>query len=353
MKNNENTRSRLNSFERFVDRYKVIIALGTAAIVMVLPFLMTNDYLMRVLVIILLYIGFGFGLNLLLGEMGLMSLGQAGFVGVGAYTTAILMTEFGWNFFPSIISGALMAAPVGVLIGLPTLRLRGSYLAIVTIGFGEIMRTIFLNWSSVTGGALGIKGIPRPMVFGVEMNFTNKGFYFVVLLTVFLVGVFCHTLHNSKYGRVFATIKQDELAATMMGVETTRYKVMGFVCSAAISGLMGGYYAMMQRYIDSNSFVSDMSVMIVSCLVIGGTATLRGPVLGAILLVTVPEVFRSLQAYRFVFYGAILIVMMLVRPAGLLGWDSTLPYKLPKGTTEYKEQLEKEHKRKEQAVDKQ
>ena len=110
---------------------------------------------------------------------------------------------------------------------------------------------------------------------------------------------------------------------------------------------------MMQRYIDSNSFVSDMSVMIVSCLVIGGTATLRGPVLGAILLVTVPEVFRSLQAYRFVFYGAILIVMMLVRPAGLLGWDSTLPYKLPKGTTEYKEQLEKEHERKEQAVDKQ
>ena len=351
MKKNENVRSRLNSFETFVDRHKLVIAAVICALLAVLPFLMPNDYLMRVLVIILLYVGFGFGLNLLLGEMGLMSLGQAGFVGVGAYTAAILMTKFQWNFLPSIVCGALMAAVVGVLIGLPTLRLRGSYLAIVTIGFGEIMRTIFLNWVSVTGGALGIKGIPRPVVFGVEMNFANKGFYFVVLLTVFLVGVFCYTLHNSKYGRVFATIKQDELAATMMGIETTRYKVMGFVFSAAISGLMGGYYAMMQRYIDSNSFISDMSVMIVSCVVIGGAATLRGPVLGAILLVTVPEVFRSLQDYRFVFYGAILIIMMLVRPAGILGWDSTLPYKLPKGTLEYKRKLEEEHERKEQAVD--
>ncbi len=350
MKKNENAQSRLNSFEKFVDSHKVILSLLALAVLIILPFLMPNGYMMRVLIIILLYIGFGFGLNLLLGEMGLMSLGQAGFVGVGAYTAAILLTRFQWNFLPAIICGALVAAMVGVLIGMPTLRLQGSYLAIVTIGFGEIMRTIFLNWNSVTGGALGIKNIPRPTIFGVEMNFENKGFYFVVLLAVFLVGVFCYNLHNSKYGRVFATIKQDGLAATMMGIETTRYKVMGFVFSAAISGLMGGLYAMMQRYIDSNSFVADMSIMIVGCVVVGGAGTLRGPVLGAILMVTFPEIFRSLQAYRFVFYGAILIIMMLVRPAGLLGWENTLPYKLPKGTEARKQAIIKDAERKEQAV---
>lgn len=338
MKNKEK-KSKIASLESFVYKNRILLALIVIAFLIVLPFLMPNDYLMRVVIIITLYIGFGFGLNLLLGEMGLMSLGQAGFVGVGAYTAAIMLTKFGWNFIPAIIAGAILSGIVGAVIGLPTLRLHGSYLAIVTIGFGEIMRTVFLNWKGVTGGALGIKNIPRPVLFGMELNFKNKGFYFAVLITVALIGLMCHFLHKSKYGRVFATIKQDELAATMMGIETTRYKVMGFIISAAITGMLGGYYAMMQRYIDSNSFVADMSVMIVGCLVVGGAATLRGPVLGAILMVTVPEIFRSLQTYRFVFYGFILILMMLVRPAGLLGWDSTLPYKLPKGTLEHKEKI--------------
>ena len=350
MNKKENGVSRLNRFETFVDRYKLIITIVVGISLVVLPYLMPTDYMMRVLCMILIYCGFGFGLNLLLGEMGLMSLGQAGFVGVGAYTASILMVSFGWNFIPAVICGAVLTALVGMVIGLPTLRLHGSYLAIVTIGFGEIMRTIFLNWRSVTGGALGIKGIPRPRLFGMELNLANKGLYFVILLTVVLIGVFCYLMHNSKYGRVFATIKQDELAATMMGIETTRYKVMGFMLSAAISGLLGGYYAMMQRYIDSNSFVSDMSVMIVGCVVVGGSATLRGPVLGALLMVSFPEIFRNLQDYRFVVYGVLLIVMMVVRPAGLLGWDSTLPYRMQKGTMELKDKIVEETEARERAV---
>jgi branched-chain amino acid transport system permease protein len=348
MKSNE-SKGVLNALESFIDKYKLPIILVLTVCLVILPFLMPNDYLMRVLIIIMLYIGFGFGLNMILGEMGLMSLGQAGFVGVGAYTAAICLTKLGWNFIPAVLAGAILAACVGLIIGLPTLRLRGPYLAIVTIGFGEIMRTIFLNWKSVTGGALGIKNIPRPSIFGFQLGLSNGGFYFVVLITVLLVGLMCKAIHDSKYGRAMATIKQDELAATMMGIETTRYKVMGFIISAAISGLFGGYYAMMQRYIDSNSFVADMSVMIVGCVVIGGAATLRGPVLGALLLVTVPEIFRGLQSYRFVFYGVILIVMMIVRPAGLLGWDNTLPYKLPKGTLEFKQKIEAEKSGKEDA----
>lgn len=326
--------NRLNRFETLVSKYKALLILLGLAVLIIAPFVVPNDYFMRVLCVILMYCTFGFGLNILLGEMGLMSLGQAGFVGAGAFTTAVLLTTLKWNFIPATLCGALVAAILGLIIGLPTLRLHGSYLAIVTIGFGEIMRTVFLNWTSVTGGPRGIKSIPRPSLFGFEFNYANKGFYFLIVVTTILVGLFCAALHKSKYGRAFATIKQDELAATLMGIETTRYKVIGFMLSAAISGLMGGYYAMMQRYIDSNSFISDMSVMIVSCLVIGGAGTLRGPVLGAILLVSFPEIFRDLQDYRFVFYGLIMIIMMVVRPAGLLGWDSTLPYQLPRSLSE-------------------
>lgn len=324
----------LHKFESFVEKNKIVIIITAVILLAAAPYFTSTDYMLRVLCIIAMYCTFGFSLNLLLGEMGLMSMGQAGFVGIGAYTTAILLTSFNWNFIPATLCGALVAAGFGLLIGLPTLRLRGPYLAIVTIGFGEIMRTIFLNWTSVTGGPLGIKNIPRPRLFGIELNYANKGFYYLVILITIFSGLFCLALHKSKYGRAFAAIKQDELAATMIGIETTRYKVMGFVFSAAISALMGGYYAMMQRYIDSSSFTSDMSIMIVGCVVIGGAGTLRGPVLGALLLVAFPEVFRGLQDYRFVMYGSLLVIMMIVRPAGLLGWDSTLPYKRPKGTDE-------------------
>ena len=247
---------------------------------------------------------------------------------------ALLLTEVGTNFIVATVAGAVLAGVFGLLIGLPTLRLQGSYLAIVTIGFGEIMRMIFLNWTSVTNGALGIKNIPRPELFGIEFNYVNHGFYYIVVLVTILVGLFCWSLHKSKFGRAFATIKQDELAAKMVGIETTHYKIMGFVLSAAICGLMGGYYAMMQRYIDHNSFIADMSIMIVSVVVTGALGTLRGPILGAILLVAFPEVFRGLQDYRFIVYGLLLVVMMRVRPGGILGWKSTLPYKLPKGTKE-------------------
>ena len=334
MKKKNDPRSFLNTLESFVDKNKLYLIIASLVILIAAPFFAPNDYILRILCLMAMYTTYGFALNILLGEMGLMSLGQAGFVGIGAYTAALLLTKADFNFIPATIAGALLAALFGLLIGLPTLRLQGSYLAIVTIGFGEIMRMIFLNWTSVTGGALGIKSIPRPNLFGIELNYNNYGFYYVVLFVTILVGIFCWSLHKSKYGRAFATIKQDELAAKMVGIETVRYKNMGFVLSAALCGLMGGYYAMMQRYIDHNSFTSDMSIMIVSVVVVGGLGTQRGPILGAILLVAFPEVFRSLQDYRFVVYGLLLVIMMRVRPAGILGWKSTLPYKLPKGTLE-------------------
>ncbi len=324
----------LRIFEHTVTKYRVFLLILTGFTLIIAPYLAPSVYTVRIMCLICVYVSLGLALNILMGYMGLTALGQAGFVGIGAYTAAILITRFSVNFFIAAIAGACLAGLFGLIVGLPTLRLSGAYLAIVTIGFGEIMRTVFLNWTSVTGGTLGVKNIPMPKMFGIVMKYDNYGLYYIMLTIAVLVTLLCLALNNSKYGRAFAAIKQDDLAARMIGVEVVRYKIMGFVISAVISGFVGSFYAMMQRYIDANSFTGDMSIMIVTIVITGGLATIRGPILGSILVVVLPEVFRGIADYRFIVYGTLLVIMLRVRPSGILGWKSTLPYNLPKGTLE-------------------
>ena len=335
-KKNKNNISRddfIYWFESFIGKNKVIFLILSAAFLIVLPFFIDSVYIIRILTLICIYVVLGFGMNILSGQLGIMSLGQAGFMGVGAFTGAILITRFqGWQFLSAAPIAAIAAGILGFIIGVTSLRLSGSYLAIVTLGFGEIMRMVFLNWSSVTGGALGIKNIPRPIIFGIELTMANKGFYYLSLIIAVLVGLLCWSLMKSKYGRAFYAINQDDLASSLIGIEVTRYKILGFVISTMICGFIGVLYAQMQRFIDSNSFLGDMSILIVSVVVIGGMGTIRGPIIGAILLITLPEVLQFMYQYRFIVYGALLVVMMIYRPTGILGWQSPLPYKLPKGT---------------------
>ncbi len=319
--------------ECFVEKYKLFLIILSAAFLIALPFLTDSVYVTRILTLICIYVVLGLSMNILSGQLGIMSLGQAGFMGVGAFTGAVLMTRFqGWQFLTAAPIAAIIAGFLGFIIGITSLRLSGAYLAIVTLGFGEIMRMVFLNWTPVTGGALGIRNIPKPVVFGMELSMANKGMYFLSLIIAILVGLLCWSLTKSKYGRAFYAIKQDDLASSLVGIEVTRYKILGFVISTMICGFIGVLYAQMQRFIDSNSFIGDMSILIVSVVVIGGMGTIRGPVIGAILLVTLPEVLQFMYQYRFIVYGALLVLMMIYRPSGLLGWQSPLPYKLPKGT---------------------
>lgn len=325
-------KSYIHSFELLVSKHKVLLLILTGIMLIIAPFLAPSIYTVRIMCVICVYASLGLALNILMGQIGLTALGQAGFVGIGAYTAAIVITRTNTHFLLAAVLGACMAGAFGFLVGMPTLRLSGAYLAIVTIGFGEIMRTIFMNWTSVTGGTLGIKNIPMPKLFGVVLKYENFGLYYIMLLIAVLVALLCLALNHSKYGRAFAAIKQDDLAAKLMGIEVVRYKIMAFVISAAICGFVGSFYAMMQRYIDANSFTGDMSIMIVSIVITGGLATIRGPILGSILMVVLPEIFRGIADYRFIVYGLLLVVMLRVRPSGLLGWRSTLPYSLPKGT---------------------
>ena len=225
-----------------------------------------------------------------------------------------------------MLAGMLVAAVIGVLVGLPTLRVTGTYLSIITLGFGEIVKMILMNWQSVTNG----KNIPKPQIFGIKPTVANNGMYFLILILIVLISLFCKSLIQSKTGRALRAIKTDEMASTMMGINITGYKILAFVISAMICALGGALYSSLIGYIDPNTFNFDVSTLILSIVILGGMGTLRGMYVGAIVLVAFPEVSRSLMKYRFVLYGVILVLMMRFRPEGLLGWKSSLPYKLSK-----------------------
>ena len=316
------------SILRFLSRPSILFMaqLLSIGLLLILPAFRLNSYIMNIVVKVMIYITLALGLNILVGYVGLVSLGQAGFVAVGAYTTTVLTKTYGWNFFASLLLCVVVSAVVGILIGMPSLRLTGTYLSIITLGFGEIIRTMIIVWELVTNGPLGIRGIPRPELFGIPFSMANGGLYYLSLILMLLVMIFSRLLYDSKTGRAFRAIKGDETAAVMMGINVTYYKVMAFVLAAVISALAGSLYANQLGYIDQNTFTFDMSTMILSVVILGGMGTIRGMVVGSVILVLLPELSRSLTDYRFVIYGLILILMMRFRPQGILGWKSRAPY---------------------------
>ena len=324
--------------ERFLAKYRIIAWIAVGVLLLSVPLFGFNTFYMRLFIMMGIFSMLGLGLNLLTGYTGLVSLGQAGFFAIGAYTSALLMIHTELPFLVTVLMAAITSAFAGFLLGLPTLRLSGNYLTIVTLGFGEIVRMIIMNWRSVTNGVLGIRS-PRPVMFGMEFTFGNHGFYYMMLFLLLICSLACFAIVRSKIGRALQAIKEDEIAAIMMGIRTTRYKILAFTLSAIITGIAGAFYASLMPHIDHDVFTFDVSVLIISVVIVGGMGTMRGMFLGAILLIWLPEASRFLMEYRFVVYGLLLILMMRFRPQGLLGWKTRMPYKLPKLA---KKQLETE-----------
>ena len=253
-------------------------------------------------------------LNLINGCAGQFSLGHAGFMGVGAYVSALITTVLTLSpFFKTdlgvgcaILTGGIAAAIAGYLVGLPSLRLRGDYLAIVTLGFGEIIRICFLNFEQV-GGARGLPGIPRVANF------------FWVYLWVVVTFVALLRLLRSSYGRAILSVRENEIAAESMGINIAHYKIVAFAISSFFAGIAGGLFAHFQSFIDPNSFVFNKSVEVVIMVVIGGMGSLSGAMLGGIIVTLLPELLRAFDNYRMVIFPLILIILMLVRPRGIFG----------------------------------
>ena len=246
------------------------------------------------------------GLNLITGVTGQLSMGHAGFMSIGAYTSAILSVQFGVPFPLALVAGALMAVVFGFVIGIPTLRLEGDYLAMVTIGFGEIVRVFFLNFEP-GGKAVGLSGIP---------DATNFVLVWAIAIIVLYVN---YRLLYSRTGRALYAIREDEIAAESSGINTNSLKVLAFALGAFFAGLGGALYAHYICYISPQDFGFMKSIEYLNMVVLGGMGSIPGTILGTIVLTLAPELLRVVSDYRMLFYGALLVILMIFRPNGLLG----------------------------------
>ena len=279
-----------------------------------------NKYVQDVLVNCGIYVLLGLGLNIVVGLAGLLVLGYIAFYAIGAYTYALLSVHFNIPFFLCFPISAALAAIFGVLVGLPALRLRGDYLAIVTLGFGEITRIVLNNWDEVTRGPNGILGIARPSIGGLHFH-TPLHYYFLILFFLAL-GIFVyHRLDNSRLGRAWVAIKEDELAASTMGINIMRMKVLAFAISAAFAGVAGAFFASKMTHVSPESFTFLESALVLCMIVLGGMGSIGGAVIGAACLIIVPEFFREFGNIRMLLFGVAMIVMMRFKP------DGFLPYK--------------------------
>ena len=300
------------------------ILLGVAfAFLLVFPRIYPKSYVMGVMCRIFMYSILAGSLNVINGYSGQFNIGHAGFFCVGAYCEAILATKLGVSFWFALPLAGAFAAMIGLLVSLPTLRLRGIYLAITTLGSSEILRLVALNWEGLTGGPVGIKNIPSPILFGMKIS-KSIHYYYIFLALAAIFFFVTDRVIKSRVGRAWISIREDELAARSLGVETGRYKAMNFMYGAFWAGIAGAAFGPYFKFISSDMFTLDEGFNILSMVIIGGQGTLVGPVVGSVIVNFLTEFLRPISQYRLVVYALLIIVMMWIRPQGLVGASNSV-----------------------------
>ena len=288
-------------------------------------------------VLVMTYVMLGWGLNIVVGLAGLLDLGYVAFYAVGAYTYAILSTTYGLGFWTCLPLAGIMAAAWGAMLGFPVLRLRGDYLAIVTLAFGEIIRVVLTNWISLTGGPNGIGGIPRPTLFGLEFNMSGSpdsfaGFfglepsptqrvaflYYVIFGLALLTNWVTLRLRRLPLGRAWEALREDEVACRSLGINVTTTKLTAFAIGAMFGGFAGAFFATRQAFVSPESFTFIESAIVLAIVVLGGLGSQLGVALAALIMIGGFEVFRDLQEYRMLVFGLALVAIMVLRPRGLI-----------------------------------
>lgn len=301
------------------------------------PFSFYSDrYTMDIAILVLTYIMLGWGLNIVVGLAGLLDLGYVAFYAVGAYSYALIATTFGWSFWVCLPLAGLFAAFFGVILGFPVLRLRGDYLAIVTLAFGEIVRIVLTNWASFTGGPNGISGIPRPTFLGMPFKrfgedtfhtFFNLDYspmhriiflYYVIFALALLTNFITLRLRKLPIGRAWEALREDEIACRSLGINTTNTKLTAFAIGAMFGGFAGSFFATRQGFISPESFVFLESALILAIVVLGGMGSQIGVVIAAIAMIGGFELFRQLEEFRMLIFGMAMVSIMVWRPRGLI-----------------------------------
>jgi branched-chain amino acid transport system permease protein len=287
-------------------------------VLLVLPFLFQSRYTHHILNMILIYALLGISVNLIFGYIGALTLGQAAFFGIGAYTAAIVSTKLGFSFLPSVLCSAVMGCLAGVIIGIPTLRLKGPYFAIATIGLNNIIVIIFLNWENLTGGAVGISGIPYASILGVQFN-TELKIYFLLLATVFLIFLLYRNMISSHSGKMLIAVRDNELAASAMGIDTAKTKVIVLAISTTIAAVAGAYYAHITNFVAPDAFPVMESITFLIIVVLGGAGFKYGPIYGAVVVVILNEYLQYFEQFNMLIYGVLIMILLLFLPSGIAG----------------------------------
>ncbi|MBI5102439.1 MAG: branched-chain amino acid ABC transporter permease [Nitrospirae bacterium] len=277
-----------------------------------------QDYITDVAILSGIYIILALGLNVVVGFTGLLNLGFVAFYAIGAYCYALLNTKAGIGFWSAMPLSVVLTTAAGFLLAVPALRLKGDYLALVTLGFGEIVRLVLNNWDTFTNGPNGISGIAPPFLAGTPIG-RLSWFYYLVLIFVIINAFVMKRVRSSKTGRAWMAIREDEIAASAMGINTLMYKLYACAFGAFWAGLAGTLFAAKMRFVSPESFTFMESVFILCMVIIGGIGSIGGVVVGALVLVFLPEVLREVQMYRMLALGCGLVFLMVFRPQGLFG----------------------------------
>lgn len=317
-----------------------LLGIALAFIAFVLPLTpFSNRYVVDTATTVLIYVMLGWGLNIVVGLAGLLDLGYVAFYAVGAYSFALLSIQFDLTFWECIPLAGAFAALFGILLGFPVLRLRGDYLAIVTLGFGEIIRIVLLNWHEVTGGPNGISGIPRPSFFGLPftanpsegtqsfhtffgLEYSSEHriifLYYVILVLALLTNWFARRVRTLPIGRAWEALREDEIACRALGINPTNTKLTAFAIGAMFGGIAGAFFATRQGFISPESFTFMESATILAIVVLGGLGSQLGVVISACVLILLPEFGREFSQYRMLFFGAAMMAIMVWRPKGFI-----------------------------------
>lgn len=298
-----------------VERLAPVVAFGA---LLATPLVVGNPYVLHLLIMWGIYGILTLSLTVVTGFSGQFAFGQAAFYGIGAYASAILVGGHGVSFVGGLAAAAVLSALVGVLLAVPFQRLYGIYLGMATFAFGEIARLAFENWEGLTMGPLGIKDIPVPVIAGFEFG-DQRSYFYLVMASMAIVLALVFRLHNSAPGQALLAIREDEVAASTLGIPTRRYKIAAFGIGAAIAGISGSLFAHYITYISPNNFTVMISILVLTMMIVGGASNILGALVGAAVLVTLPEALRVVPPVRMVLYGALLVVMATLRPQGILG----------------------------------
>ncbi|MEM8588939.1 MAG: high-affinity branched-chain amino acid ABC transporter permease LivM [Pseudomonadota bacterium] len=325
----------------WVQRQSVVIGVIGVAFAIALPFLFPDRSSIDLATLVMTYIMLGWGLNIVVGLAGLLDLGYVAFYAVGAYSYGLLAQYFDFSFWLCLPLAGLLAAFAGLILGFPVLRLRGDYFAIVTLGFGEIIRVVLQNWSSFTGGPDGIASIPRPSFFGIAeftsapeadglpsfhtlfgLEFTPLHrlifLYYLILILALVVNAVSLRIRRLPLGRSWEALREDDVACQSLGINRRNIKLAAFTISAMFGGFAGSFFATRQGFISPESFTFIESAIVLAIVVLGGMGSQTGVVLAAILIIGMPELFRELEEYRMLIFGAAMVIIMVWRPRGLL-----------------------------------